>query len=124
MSTQRDPTDLRGQERDAETEEVGARARREREVNDLKWLMAHPQGRRIVARLLDQAGVSRTSFSHSGSVMAFNEGRRDMGLLMEIMNICGAIGVRWLQVRLYHLHPLSPTGAAYGTDEFYQETVY
>jgi hypothetical protein len=83
MSTQRDPTDLRGQERDAETEEVGARARREREVNDLKWLMAHPQGRRIVARLLDQAGVSRTSFSHSGSVMAFNEGRRDMGLFIQ-----------------------------------------
>lgn len=62
---------------------MGARARREREVNDLKWLMAHPQGRRIVARLLDQAGVSRTSFNHSGSVMAFNEGRRDMGLFIQ-----------------------------------------
>ena len=56
------------------------RAKREREVNDLKWMMAHPQGRRIASRLLEQAGVMRTSFNHSGSVMAFNEGRRDIGL--------------------------------------------
>lgn len=76
----RDPTDLRGHERDAETEEVVAREKRRKELEDIKWLMAHPQGRRLTARLLDQAGVSRTSFNHSGSVMAFNEGRRDIGL--------------------------------------------
>lgn len=35
-----------------------------------------------MARLLDQAGVYRTSYSHSGSQMAFNEGRRDIGLFL------------------------------------------
>lgn len=78
----RDPVDLRDQERDAEAEEVVARERRRRELEDLKWLMAHPQGRRIVTRLLDVAGVNRSSYNHSGSLMAFNEGRRDIGLFI------------------------------------------
>ena len=78
----RDPTDIHDQERDAEAEQALARERRRREVEDLKWLMAHPQGRRIVTRLLDAAGVSRSSYSHSGSLMAFNEGRRDIGLFI------------------------------------------
>lgn len=78
----RDPTDIHDQERDAEAEQALARERRRREVEDLKWLMAHPQGRRIVTRLLDATGVSRSSYSHSGSLMAFNEGRRDIGLLI------------------------------------------
>jgi hypothetical protein len=75
-----DPTDLRGLEREAEADEAGARERRRRELDDLKWLMAHPQGRRIVSRLLEEAGVNRTSFNHSGSLMAFNEGKRHIGL--------------------------------------------
>lgn len=75
-----DPTDLRGQEREAEVEEIQAREKRRKDLEDLKWLMAHPQGRRIAARILDQAGVNRSSFNHSGSLMAFNEGKRDIGL--------------------------------------------
>ncbi len=76
----RDPTDTLNQQRDAEADEAVAREKRRREVDDLKWLMAHPQGRRIASRLLEQTGTMRTSFNHSGSVMAFNEGRRDIGL--------------------------------------------
>jgi len=77
-----DPTDLKRLERDAEAEEAGARERRRKELEDLRWLLGHPQGRRIVTRLLDEAGVYRSSFSHSGSVMAFNEGKRHMGLFL------------------------------------------
>lgn len=44
--------------------------------------MAHAQGRRIAWRLLEKAGIYRTSFNHSGSVMAFNEGKRDVGLFL------------------------------------------
>ena len=80
--TMRDPTDLKSQERDAESEELGARETRRKELEDLKWLMAHPQGRRIVCRLLEEAGVNRTSFNHSGSLMAFNEGKRHLGLFL------------------------------------------
>ena len=40
-------------------------------------------------KALEEAGVHRTSFNHSGSVMAFNEGRRHIGLylLAEILEI-------------------------------------
>lgn len=83
MSALRDPTDLRAQEREAEADEVVAREQRRRELDDIKWLMAHPQGRRFVCRLLEEAGVNRTSFNHSGSLMAFNEGRRNLGLFVQ-----------------------------------------
>ena len=78
----RDPTDLRSQERDAESDELVAREKRRKELEDIKWLMAHPQGRRVVTRLLEEAGVNRTSFNHSGSVMAFSEGKRHIGLFL------------------------------------------
>lgn len=78
----RDPTDLRSEEREAEDDKLKAREKRRKELDDIKWLMAHPQGRRIVMRLLEQAGVHRSSYNHSGSQMAFNEGRRDIGLFV------------------------------------------
>lgn len=78
----RDPLDLQRQEREAESDKLVAREKRRRELDDLRWLMAHPQGRRIVSRLLEETGVNRTSFNHSGSVMAFNEGRRQIGLFL------------------------------------------
>lgn len=82
MATYNDPTDLKRQEREAEGDELGARENRRKELDDLRWLLGHPQGRRIVSRLLDEAGVFRSSFNHSGSVMAFAEGRRHMGLFL------------------------------------------
>ncbi len=80
--TMRDPTDLKSQERAAESDELVARELRRKEQEDVKWLMAHPQGRRLVSRLLEEAGVNRTSFNHSGSLMAFNEGKRHLGLFL------------------------------------------
>lgn len=82
MATDTDPTDLNRLAREAEAEEAGARERRRKELDDLRWLLGHPQGRRIVSRLLEHAGVFRSSFNHSGSVMAFQEGKRDVGLFL------------------------------------------
>lgn len=82
MATYNDPTDLKRQERDAEADEAKARENRRKELEDLRWLLGHPQGRRVIGRLLDEAGVFRSSFNHSGSVMAFSEGRRHMGLFI------------------------------------------
>lgn len=82
MSLTRDPTDTHLQEREAELEERTAREIRKQEVADLKWLMGNVQGRRITWRLLDRAGIYRSSFNHSGSLMAFAEGKRDMGLFL------------------------------------------
>jgi hypothetical protein len=82
VATTNDPTDLRRQEREAESEELVARELRRKELEDLRWLLGHPQGRRISMRLLEEAGVYRSSFNHSGSVMAFNEGKRHIGLFL------------------------------------------
>lgn len=82
MAAINDPTDVLRQERDAETEQASARELRRKELEDLRWLLGHPQGRRIAMRLLDEAGVYRSSFNHSGSVMAFNEGKRHIGLFL------------------------------------------
>ncbi len=80
MASINDPTDLNRIEREAEADEAQARETRRRELDDLRWMLGHPQGRRILNRILERTGVFRTSFNHSGSVMAFNEGRREVGL--------------------------------------------
>jgi hypothetical protein len=50
------------------------------EVSDLLWLMGSKRGRRIVWRLLEEAGVFRTSFNTNSLLMAFAEGTRNYGL--------------------------------------------
>jgi len=84
-----DPTDLASTDRAKEELERDRKLQREQEVEDFKWLMAHKQGRRIVWRLLGQAGVFRSTFRAS-SEMAFLEGMRNMGLLLvnEIHEVC------------------------------------
>lgn len=79
----RDPTDLQANERAEATEQDAARIARQQQVDDLKWLMAHPQGRRIVARIFDKTGIRRTPFNTSGSVMSFNAGAQNIGLWLE-----------------------------------------
>lgn len=75
-----DPTDLIRLEREAKAEEAEAREARRKELEDVRWLLKHPQGRRIALRVLDETGVFRSSFDHSPSLMAFSEGRRNIGL--------------------------------------------
>lgn len=77
-----DPLDLRGQEEQKADKELRARLERERERDDVKWLMGNKRGRRIQWRFLDQAGVFRLSFDGNSMVMAFNEGQRNSGLRM------------------------------------------
>lgn len=85
----RDPTDLEGQAADDASTAEEAKARRLQWVEDIKWLMAHAAGRRIVSRLLDETAVMRTSFHNSGSVMALNEGRKQLGYFLtgELLDI-------------------------------------
>ena len=87
MAAMRDPTDLRSQESDAADSQQRDDLKQRQEIEDLKWLLAHQQGRRIAWRLMGDAGVFRSTFNHSGSVMAFNEGQRAQGLklLMAVM---------------------------------------
>ena len=56
-----------------------ARLARQVEANDIKWLMSSKQGRRIAWRLLERAGVYRSSFTGNSETF-FREGQRDQGL--------------------------------------------
>ena len=49
------------------------------EESDLKFVMAHPEGRRFVLKLLSDGGLFKTSFTGNANTY-FNEGRRDMAL--------------------------------------------
>lgn len=85
--TTRDPTDLRSTAAEAETDKAKLTRDERQEQEDIKWLLAHRPGRRIAWKLMSDAGVFRTTFNTSGSVMAFNEGQRAQGLklLAQIM---------------------------------------
>jgi hypothetical protein len=77
-----DPTDLRALDREHEKSSRKAKLDGEVEASDIKWLMAHRQGRRIAYRLLARAGVWQSSFNTNALLMSFNEGRRNDGLAL------------------------------------------
>lgn len=85
-----DPTDLRGQEATKAERQAKERLAKEVEDGDLKWLMGSRRGRRIVWRLLEQAGVFRLSFNTNAMSMAFAEGNRNFGnrTLAQIHSLC------------------------------------
>ena len=80
MSNNYDPLDLRGQERDRADKELRERLDRQNEEADVKWLMSQKRGRRMAWRILDHAGVFRSTFAANAMQMAFAEGNRNGGL--------------------------------------------
>jgi hypothetical protein len=82
MSTFSEPSDFDGEAQN-EAVKINAENRAKTHEADIKWLMSSPRGRRLAWWLLDKAGVNRTSYSNSGSAMAFNEGQRNMGLMIQ-----------------------------------------
>lgn len=50
-------------------------------ANDIKWLMASKQGRRLMRRWLGETGIYRTSFTGNSETF-FREGKRAFGLYL------------------------------------------
>lgn len=65
--------------------ERGARAkdREKQDAEDLKAVLASPEGRRFVRGLLADCGEHRTSFHTNAIQMSFNEGARNVGLKLK-----------------------------------------
>lgn len=65
--------------------EQGARVkdREKQDAEDLKAVLATPEGRRLVRGLLAECGEHRTSFSTNAIQMSFNEGARNVGLKLK-----------------------------------------
>lgn len=61
------------------------RDRRTMELDDLRWVLSERPGRRHIWRRLD--GLHTSSFNTNGSIVFFNEGRRDvqLRLLADVM---------------------------------------
>lgn len=75
-----DPFDIKGQEQTQEERERRDRIKQLNEIEDIKWMMSDKRGRRMLWRLMDQAGVFRSSFNTNAMAMAFAEGNRNYGL--------------------------------------------
>jgi hypothetical protein len=52
---------------------------REREINDIAWVLSTPNGRRFLWRYLEMCGLYRTSFTGSSETF-YLEGMRNIGL--------------------------------------------
>lgn len=85
-----DPLDIRGQEQAREEAQQRYKLAEKAEAEDIKWQMGNKRGRRIVYRLLERAGIWRSSFNTNALQMAFNEGGRNEGLalLAKLMAYC------------------------------------
>lgn len=81
-------SDLDAAPYDASDEVQVGRARKRSETErtrrqaELTWILADERGRRFLWRLLDRAGVFRTSFT-GDSATFFNEGMRNVGLIVQ-----------------------------------------
>ena len=72
----------------ADPKAVKARNRRERREADrlsadVKWVMSEPQGRRFALWLMNKAALNETSFRGNALDMAFREGHRNLGLMVQ-----------------------------------------
>lgn len=52
---------------------------RDKDLNDLRWVMSMPQGRRFLHKLLHNCGIYQSSFTGSSETF-FLEGQRNVGL--------------------------------------------
>ncbi len=89
MAQDIDPSDLIALDKAQAESAAAQRLARSVEAEDFNWLMSSKQGRRVVWRMLEKAGVFRTTFRLSNE-MAFLEGMRNMGLILmaDIHEIC------------------------------------
>jgi hypothetical protein len=59
-----------------------AKRRRERHLNDIRHIVATPEGRRLYWKQMEDCGIFQTSFTGEVNSTMFNEGRRSVGLKM------------------------------------------
>ena len=76
------PLDFKGQQKSKDNKKSDERIDRQNEESDIKWLMSSKRGRRFIWRLLEMAGVFRSSFNTNAMTMSFSEGNRNYGLVL------------------------------------------
>jgi hypothetical protein len=56
--------------------------KRQRELDDIEFILKSSQGRRFFYRLFEISGIWRTSMSTQNEMVLFNEGQRNVGLIV------------------------------------------
>jgi len=89
-------------------DDIAKRERRhQRDVNDLRKILAIPEGRRYIWRLWGITGVFRSSYTPKDANMtSFREGQRDVGLAM-LQDINDASPTALAQMRSEYLSELN-----------------
>lgn len=80
--SQVDPTDLEGERARAEAKAKDRENANATEADDLRWLMSSPRGRRVLWRILEGAGLNRSSFTGNSETF-FREGERNVALKLQ-----------------------------------------
>jgi hypothetical protein len=78
---QYDPTDIAGNEQVRRERTKQQRTEHYLVNEDMKWLMGSKRGRRITWRILERAGIFRSSFTGNNETF-FKEGMRNVGLAL------------------------------------------
>lgn len=78
-------TEISPYDTDAREEADAAREEQRRldainEVEDWRWLMSGPRGRRVVRRLLALTGMHQSGMRGGPELLSFHEGERNVGL--------------------------------------------
>ena len=84
------PLDLKSQQKSKDNKKFEDKIDRQNEEADIKWLDEQQEGRRFIWRLLEMAGVFRSSFNTNAMAMSFSEGNRNYGLklLDQVHTLC------------------------------------
>lgn len=75
-----DALDPRVIEAQRETQRTIERLQSDRAIDDMRWLMGEPAGRRIMHGLLAETKVWTGGFTPDPNLLQFREGRRALGL--------------------------------------------
>lgn len=75
-----DPTDLKGQRKQAEDKAKRDQLAAENAADDYRWLMGSERGRRLVWGWMGECMVFGSTFMPDAAVSAFQEGQRNVGL--------------------------------------------
>jgi hypothetical protein len=77
----RDEAELTEEKKIEKEREEKARKLRERELNDYRFVLSRPEGRRLLWNLMDKSGIFRLSFTGDSKTF-FREGQRSVGLVI------------------------------------------
>ena len=87
MADEHNPYDLEGQALAERKREDGILTDLALWESDVRWLMGHKRGRRIVFKIMDEAKVFHTIFNPNALTMAHSAGVKDLAFrFLEVIN--------------------------------------